>query len=156
MNNTMRAATLLALGLSLQGCLRAQDRDVVAIHKVREELRRLTREGDVAGAMALFTDDALYLQPGEPADSGREAVRRDWQAGVDRMVVDIDYRADEVEVSGNLAFLRGSLTVRGAPRAGGDAITNEQRYIWILRRHPTAGWQIARYMRQDPSPGAPR
>lgn len=126
------------------------DADANAINGVREDLRRLTRDADVAGAMRLFTEDAMYLRPGQPADSGRDAIRRHWQEGVDAMVVDIDWRADEIEVSGDLAFLRGSLTFRGTPRGGGNQVVNEQRYIWILRRHAQEGWQIARYMRHSP------
>jgi uncharacterized protein (TIGR02246 family) len=121
--------------------------DIAAIDRLRQDLRRLTRDGDVAASMRLFTEDAMYLRPGEAADSGREAVRRHWQEGVDAMVTDIDYRTDEIAVSGDFAFLRGALTFRGTPRAGGNPVVSEQRFIWILRRHTQDGWQIARYLR---------
>ena len=73
--------------------------------------------------MDLFTDD-VYLRHGDEADAGKEAVRRHWQESIDVMVVDIDWRADEVEVSGGLAFIRGDLTFRGSTRSGGVPIVN--------------------------------
>lgn len=146
----INSLAFVAAMLVFQATPGRQSADVAAIKEVPLKLRSLTKAGDVAGAIDLFTDDVVYLRPGDEADVGKAAVRRHWQESVDAMVVDIDWRADEVEVSGSLAFIRGDLTFRGSPRTGGEPIVNEQRFIWILRKGDDGSWRIARYMRHSP------
>ena len=124
--------------------------DVEAIHEVRTELRRLTREGDAEGAMALFTEDAIYFRPGEEADEGKAVLTPYWAAPFENYVVDIDFRADEVEVSGDLGYVRGTLTYTGTPRSEGvSPVSAEQRYVWILRIEDDGRWRIARFIRHQ-------
>jgi uncharacterized protein (TIGR02246 family) len=124
--------------------------DVEAIHEVRRELRRLTREGDAEGAMALFTEDAIYMRPGEEADQGKAVLTPYWAAPFDNYEVDIAFRADEVEVSGDLAYVRGILTYTGTPRSPEvSPVSAEQRYLWILRREADGRWRIARFIRHQ-------
>ena len=62
------------------------------------------------------------------------------------VVVTINYRVAEIEVDRDLAFVIGEVSFRGTPRNGSDKVSDEGRYVWILRREDS-GWKIARYMR---------
>jgi ketosteroid isomerase-like protein len=122
------------------------DADIAAIDEIRTQFQERVSNGDIASAMTLMTDDAIYLQPGTEAVTGNSAIQALWEGTTKFMVVAIDYRVTELEVGQDLAFLIGEVSFRGTPRNGGDTVSDESRYIWILRRGDS-GWKIARYMR---------
>ena len=121
-----------------------------AIRELVSEYCRQVVRADTDGVVALFTEDAIYFRPGEEADQGKAVLTPYWAAPFENYVVDIDFRADEVEVSGDLGYVRGTLTYTGTPRSEGvSPVSAEQRYVWILRREDDGRWRIARFIRHQ-------
>ena len=124
------------------------DSDIAAIDNVRQQFQDRVSSGDIASAMTLMTDDAIYLQPETEALTGNAAIRALWEGTTEFMVVTIEYRVTEIEVDQDIAFVIGEVSFRGTPRNGSEKVSDEGRYVWILRRE-NSGWKIARYMRHS-------
>jgi ketosteroid isomerase-like protein len=122
--------------------------DTAEIEKLRLRLQEGINSEAIGEAVSVFTEDIVYLQPGSPAVTGRDAIQMLWQGTLERMHVEMQFHTSEVEIDDVLGFVVGDVTWRGTPRSGGDSIVDEGRYIWILRRDDE-GWKIARYMRHS-------
>lgn len=117
--------------------------DVEAITSVRQQEGAAIEAGDVEALVALVTDDAVLMAPGEPAATGRAAFRS-WAEGLlEQGDVEIrDYTSDAVEVFGDWAYERYSGTIILAPTAAGDTLSETYQGIHILQRQPDGSWKI--------------
>ena len=62
----------------------------------------------------------------------------------------LDVHNDEVEVSGDMAFTRGTLSIRLVPRDGSGAVqTLDRRYLEIWRKR-SGRWLVVRTMDNAP------
>ena len=120
--------------------------DVAAINELRKQFQERVSNGEIASAMRLMTDDAIYMQPETEAIAGNSAIQEYWEGRIEFMVVTMDYRVTAIEVDQDMAFVIGDVSFRGTPRNGSDKISDEAGYVWILRREDS-GWKIARYIR---------
>ena len=95
----------------------------------------------------LFTEDAIRMPPGAEPERGREQIRRGEQADYDHArlrirstPVDAVLLADEWIYG--IAQVEGTATSHADGAASSFAATK----TWLLRRHPSGQWLIARQM----------
>lgn len=118
------------------------DNDERQIRDVVASWMQATREGDTAAVLELMSDDAVFLVPGRPPfgkDAFAQAARQ--QAGSD-LRFDGDSRIEEVQVHGDVAFLRTHLTVR--VRRGDETVTTRSGYTLTVMRREQGRWRLAR------------
>ncbi len=122
----------------------------------REEIRRKIdgfihayNAGDVDRLMTLFAADLIDMSDGEPTLRGSTAHRetearlRDTFAKfTGQLTVDME----ELEISGDRAFDYGTLRVELHPKADGEPVVVERRFLEIWRRGPDGEWRVARAM----------
>jgi ketosteroid isomerase-like protein len=100
------------------------------------------------GYAASFACDAALMPPDGPPVIGRDAIRqwRESQARAPFRVLPESAVQDEIRVEGQAAFVR--TTVRGTrvPRAGGDGVAFEEKYLDLLRRTDDGGWEFVARM----------
>lgn len=137
----MRFAPALAAGIVVAtacapapGPLTQADRD--AIQAVSDSFVTLMRAGDREALAALYTDDAVFMPPNQPAVTGREALRQ-WMAAFPA-VTNFSLTNEAVEGRGDLAYVRGRYTmaVEGMPADTG-------KFIEIRRRGADGVWRLA-------------
>ncbi len=130
--------------------------DMEAINKVLEQEVAAINAGDVEAFVALFTDDAVLMAPGEPAVIGTEAVRSWAQDFSDQFTVQYTVTSEEIVVAGNWAFQRLSATLTLTPAAGGDPIREGIKGIHICQRQPDGSWKLTRdiWNSDSPPPGS--
>ena len=80
------------------------------------------------------------MAPGAPVAQGRVAVADYYQQIFDQYETLLESGYDEVEVSGDLAFGRGTAYVTLIPRDGGDPISATSKYINILQKQSDGTW----------------
>ena len=97
---------------------------------------------DGAKLAVFYTDDAMLMPPDEPIVSGREAIASRYQQDLDRFNVELITVPEEIEVSGNLAFVRGTFTIGLTPKAGGEKIEVAFKAISILRKGTDGSWKL--------------
>ncbi len=145
--------------------------DVEALHSVREAHDGAVNAGDLEAYLANCAEDVVLMPPSEPPVVGKEALRA-WAQGLfGQFSFEQTTSSDEVVVTGDWGFDRGTYTITPTPKAVGEAAEGtsiEQpeigreldyaqtgKYLWILRRQPDGSWKIARGMwsSNHPPPG---
>jgi len=103
-----------------------------------------TKTHDVQAILQLMTDDAVFLVPGKPvmrkADFAAAA-----RAQASGKAPEFDGRSDiqEIQVSGDWAFMWSKLTVVSKPPDGGKSVTRSGHTLTVFRRE-AGRWLLAR------------
>jgi uncharacterized protein (TIGR02246 family) len=129
----------------------AQDR--AAIDSVRNQYAATWRTGNAEQLAALYAPDALVLYPNQPAIVGQAAIATYFKGFFDEFAQDLfELTSEEIQVAGTWAFDRGTVRWRGIPRAGGDPVEDNGKYLVILQRQPDGTWRVARDMDNSDRP----
>jgi uncharacterized protein (TIGR02246 family) len=102
-----------------------------------------TRAGDVDAVLALMTEDALFLSAGRPPmgrDQFAAASREMAKPGGPRFDGRNEIR--EIVVDGDLAFVRGDLTVEVTPPTGAPFVRTGP--VLTVFRRERGRWRLAR------------
>jgi uncharacterized protein (TIGR02246 family) len=100
--------------------------------------------GDLEALLGLLTDDVVLKTPSSPPRVGRGAVEEALRAFHADYEETVEYEVDEVEVSGDLAFIRISERATVRPKLGEESFSAEGMHLGILRRQENGRWLIAR------------
>jgi uncharacterized protein (TIGR02246 family) len=113
-----------------------------AIQELNQQWEINFENHDLAGLVALFTEDCIRMPQAGPATMGRDALeaayRQDfaevWKSGAK-----VKLNAEEVIISGDYAFARGADTlVRG--QDGGQA-GETGKWLFVYRRQSDGTWK---------------
>ncbi len=148
----MRFNLILLSLLLIAGCTPTEpveeatttEADVEAINQLPATFAAALNAGDLDGILAGFTDDVVRMPPNEPAIIGKESLRSRMQANLDQNTYQLDNPPEEVQVSGDWAFARGTYTVTVTPKAGGESIQLEGKYLVVFQKQPDGSWKAAR------------
>ncbi len=145
--------------------------DVEALHSVREAHDGAVNAGDLEAYLAVLGEDAVLMPPNEPPVVGKEATRAWAQVLFGQFSFEETMSSEEVVVTGDWGFDRGTYTITPTPKVAGEAeegTSIEQpeigkeldhaqtgKYLSILKRQPDRSWKIARDMwsSNHPPPG---
>ena len=102
--------------------------------------------GDLEALLGLLTPDAVLKMPGSPALVGQASIGSALRGFHAEMSEEVEFRVEEVEVSGDLAYARVTEKATVVPRAGAGApgVPIEGMHLAVLRRLPTGEWRVAR------------
>lgn len=121
------------------------DADVKAINRGREAFFTAFNATDLDAFMAPVADDAVFMDHGGPPPLvGKEAVRSNYKAFFERMTPNLTPSSDEVVVSGDWAFDRGTWVSIKSDKRGVPQERLESCYVMIWRRPPEGGWKLTR------------
>jgi ketosteroid isomerase-like protein len=95
---------------------------------------------DTQALAALYTADATLLPPAAAPISGREAIRRFWQAGLDAGIVAIRLDAAWLEHDTRLAYELGGYELRLEP-AGSSTVVDRGNYLLVHERQDDGSWR---------------
>ncbi|HYO14617.1 MAG TPA: nuclear transport factor 2 family protein [Thermoanaerobaculia bacterium] len=155
----------------------APELDPGVVGQVRDRYIAAVNDGDLDALMGFWSEDGVLIPPGQPAASGREAIRAWYQNMFNQVDADIDIRSAETRIAGDWGYDRGTFTMTLAPKtaAGGtgtaapgtppgpaaaDVKTPPSpqtfNYVVILQRGGGGDWKVARNIwSPDASPAAP-
>jgi ketosteroid isomerase-like protein len=88
----------------------------------------------------LYTADATLLPPATAPISGREAIRRFWQAGLDAGIVAIHLDAARLDRDTRLAYELGRYELRLEPE-GSEAVVDRGNYLVVHARQDDGSWR---------------
>ena len=103
-----------------------------------------TKSGDVETVLDLMSEDVIFLVPGKPPmrKSGFAAAAKSQAAGK-APTFDGTSEIQEVQVSGDWAFMWSKLTVVATPPGGGHAVTRSGHTLTVFHREG-GRWLLAR------------
>jgi uncharacterized protein (TIGR02246 family) len=125
--------------------------DIEAIKNVTEKWEVAYNDSDIDSLMSLYADNSVRIPANQPIVIGKEAVRNSFQQEFDLLTNQEDDVVVEAQVSGDLAFTRGTWKNIETPKAGGESRTVNGNWITILKRQPDGSWKIIYEMWSDES-----
>ena len=118
--------------------------DIRAITTLHEESNHALSRGDLETLMSVYADDVISMPPNQAPRIGKSAVRSMWADVLSDFAVEASVSVEEVEVTGEWAYERGTYNLKLKPQAGGAPIEDFGKYLDILRRQPDGNWKYSR------------
>lgn len=164
-----RAGPLFAVSLLLAGAIGTTSAaDIAAtcspetaqsaVTRAFEGLVRARSARDTDAVMSFFAKDALLSYPGHP-DSGFDAIREVLRKSYSHPDIQGRYSAEieEVQVSGDLAFVRAVWTADLEQKSTGRKVRTQDKDLEIWRCQPDGSWKLYRGLsfpvENPPKPG---
>lgn len=121
-----------------------QQQDAVreAIERVNAQFAEAFNRGDVAAAVAVYSEDASILPPGSERITGRGSIRRFWQEAMDSGIRQVTLQTDDLVHDGGMAREIGSAMLR-IQQEGGEATMATARYVVVWQRGRDGEWRWA-------------
>jgi uncharacterized protein (TIGR02246 family) len=118
--------------------------DIAALEAFIQDYINTYNSGDWQGALAHFADDAVQMPPNGQAFVGMEEIRSFWEEYETARTSPVQWAliVDDVEVSGDLGFIRSSWTALATAKDSGETTETRGRNLLVFRREAGGGWKI--------------
>ena len=128
----------------------ATDREAIAAATAQFEAAE--NAGDVDKFRGFFADDLVMMGPNEPAVTGADSVvalMRDFHNAVK---VQVEYTSEEIVVSGDWAFDRGTERFTLTSKATGATFHETGKYLYVYHRQEDGSWKQSRVIWNSSDP----
>ncbi len=153
-----RAAILLFVALTLsagQPAAEQTEADVAAIQALVQAWGAAVEAGDVAGIVALYTDDIVQMPPDKPANRGKQAIEEYYGPSLELFSVEVTWPVEgteEIIVADGWAFHLSEYISRFTPKAEGETLEVRGKIIEICQQQADGSWKFAREIWNRNSP----
>jgi uncharacterized protein (TIGR02246 family) len=119
------------------------DEDVGAIKARFDEYDQFVLSGDFDAFVSLFIENAVFMPPNEPILQGREAIKTYME--LEPFPPNSEFMTPVVEVDGrgDIAYVRGSYSLKIEMEGVQEPSQDSGKYISILRKQEDGSWLIA-------------
>ena len=100
--------------------------------------------GSVDQFRSYFTDDLVMMGPNEPPVTGGDSVAALMRTFHAKFAVQVEYTSQEIVVSGDWGFDRGTERYTLTPKAGGTPIQKSGNYLYLYQRQADGSWKQSR------------
>jgi ketosteroid isomerase-like protein len=135
--------------------------DLAAVKQLGEDFAAAWHPFDPEALLALYTDDAAVMLSNEPPIMGKEQLRALYQSVAEYYAQmrsgeqeqgeqeQVELQQDEqeqpeVEVGGDLGYIRTAWTATSTPKAGDEPIKEHCHQVCIVRRQQDGSWKVSR------------
>jgi uncharacterized protein (TIGR02246 family) len=126
-----------------------------AIRSTNDEYELAVMATDLDGWLAFWTDDAVWMYDGMAALTGKDASRPVFEEYFGAFTTEaFNINSEEIVVSGDWAYDRGTFTATYVPVEGGESVQTDAKYLVIMRRQANGSWQYARFISNSNTPPA--
>jgi uncharacterized protein (TIGR02246 family) len=136
---------LLGTSLVQLSCSSPETFDTAQIRKSIEEVNakysEAIKEGNLAGAVAGYTDDATMVPPDGGLIKGKQAIEEYYKTLFQMGMKEVVLTTIEVEGSGGTVYEIGKTRVRIQPE-GQQAIQDSTKYLVIWKRQADGTWKV--------------
>jgi uncharacterized protein (TIGR02246 family) len=152
---TLAIACVLALGACAQAPQTNAAGDISAVNAVRNGFISAMNAGDAAAIGDLYAADGVSNRNHDKTITGRDAIVESQKAMFSQFGVTLEIMPDETRTIGDFGFDRGRYKMTMTPKAGGDAVTDEGRYIVLLQKQADGAWKVTSDMDNSTVPMPP-
>src|SRR4030042_6527916 len=103
--------------------------DVQAVKDTAPEWDKAVNAGNAEAVAGIFTNDAIRMEPYQPALIGNDTIRSSMQKYFDQFNEDARNVTEDVRVSGDLAVARGTYEGMASPKAGGYSTQFKGKWV---------------------------
>jgi ketosteroid isomerase-like protein len=138
------ASVVRAQGVKQQGAARAAMARTTS-DSLWAEFGAKAKKGDAAGLTAMYTDDAVFVDPGFPTAEGRGAIGALIKAFTDGgKVTEHSHVMKSLETNGDLALEHGSWRMGYQEKGKPAPMVSDNRYLIVWKRGPSGKWLLHR------------
>jgi uncharacterized protein (TIGR02246 family) len=122
------------------------------IRRTFADLEERINKGD-PGFVDIFAKDAVIIAPAAPDVVGFDAIRTMYTSMMKQVSMAVHFSTDEVAVAGDLAYERGTYTLKITDKASGRVLQDvRNKHLHILKRQPDGTWKTWRMMVSSAEP----
>lgn len=114
--------------------------DEQAVRAVNDSFVRRLLRSDFANLAALYSPDAHFMPPNQPAVVGRDAFLK-WSRAFPP-ISRFELLVEEVGGHGDVAYVRGRYTMAFTPPGAKQAIADTGKYLEVHRRQADGSWPM--------------
>ena len=162
---TVVAAVLLsgcAQGGAKQNDSASSQNDMAEVAKARDAFVAGFKSGDPAAVAGLYTADGMSQTNMQPTGQGTDGITAAYKGLFDAYTItEMTITPVKTETSGDLAYDVGTFRFTGVPKAGGDTLKADGRYVVVLRKQADGSYKaildmdnVASAPPPPPAPGA--
>ncbi len=145
MKNLFRfSIPLLVLAATACTLQRDIEADKLAVRQLQEDAVRAFNAGDLLGLLTVYTEGAMLIPPDSAGVWGQRPIEERYRELFRDFACQLSQSSDEIVVSGDLAFVRGTYSLDMTPQAGGEPVSQQGMYLNIYHRRPDGIWGLAR------------
>jgi uncharacterized protein (TIGR02246 family) len=137
------AAVLSAGGCASTGSARSKA-DQAVLAGMGERYVANMESGDVERYLSLWADDGIQMPPNAPQVYGKSNIRTRVAQVFDNFNASMSINTEEIVVVGDLAYTRGTYLLDLTPKAGGEPMRVDGKFLTVYRRQPDGSWLITR------------
>jgi uncharacterized protein (TIGR02246 family) len=126
--------------------------DISAINNILDQYASSINAGDLDLWISLWADNGIQMPPNAPAVIGKGQLRAENESMFGEFILKMVITNKEVRVAGDLAFVRGTYTFSLTPKAGGETVMTDGKYLSIVERQADGSWKFARDCFNDNAP----
>jgi uncharacterized protein (TIGR02246 family) len=116
----------------------------VDVQVLKEMIERYdTSVNDVEAWLEFYTDDVVQMPPQSSITFGKEAIRKNAEEFFSNNTGELSSTVEDIQISGDMAYLRVSYISSAAPKQGGDTTTETGKWVLICKRQPDSAWKIS-------------
>ncbi len=116
------------------------DADVKVLKKYFDRYCATVMAGDLDTYRKFWTDDVVWLPPGEPVIEGIEACMDHHRPFFEQYNLVEKMSVEEIKIGDPYTYVRVGYTFRATPKAGGEPIVEDGKGMFIMRRKPDGSW----------------
>ena len=120
--------------------------DTAAIRATVEKLLAAWNKGDSAAYGPMIADDAILMRPDGPLLQGRDAIVANMTKSYETTKAQQTATVDEVIVTGDYAYVRGTWNINPIAAAGTDTKAMNGKWSVLYRRSADGTWLTSRWM----------
>ena len=147
-----RRVLLAAAALAVAGNASAQTNDPGQLAAIMEAYAAALRTNDIEALVALYAPNGVFMREDLPAVVGTEALRASYQKVFATLKVDLRFNIQEIEMAGDLAWLRATSMGRIKTLATGTEADESFNGLFVFRRE-AGTWKIRSYLYASNKPG---
>ena len=117
--------------------------DIAAINELYNQYCIQAKASDLDNFLSLWEDNAIRMDPDKPSFIGKENIRKFFEPSFELFSVNVALYGDtEIQISGDMAFSRGTYTLSLTPKEGGPTTNIDGKWLDILKRQTDGSWKI--------------
>jgi uncharacterized protein (TIGR02246 family) len=129
--------------------------DTAGVNKLRDDFTAAFNAADAAKVASLYAPDAVVMPSHQPLVTGPKGVENYNKMFFEMFMAKITISPVETKVFGDRALDRGTYTLELTPKAGGNPIKDEGKYLVLLQRQADGSWKVTHDIDNSNLPLAP-
>ncbi len=122
------------------------------LSQMNKDFAKALNDKDAVAASLLYSEDAQLLPPGEQIVTGRENIKKYWQAFLDAGITDVSVSTISTGSSGDLGYEVGRFQL-SYPGEDGKMVMERGKFTELLKRQADGKWiSILGVWNSDPVP----